>query len=83
MSLHVALSARDLARNCPEADRQEMEGFFDGIERGNQRLGDDVAFSLEWLNSEEITLAWRGRLAHPLAAPLYAFDTPAGVRFLG
>ena len=55
--------ADDLARNCPEADRQEMEAFFHAIERGNQLLGDAVAFSLEWLNSEEITMAWLECLA--------------------
>ena len=55
--------ADGLARNCPEADRQEMEGFFHAIERGNQLLGDAVAFSLEWLNAEEITFAWLECLA--------------------
>ena len=55
--------ADQLARNCPEADRQEMEGLFHAIERGNQLLGDSVAFSLEWLNAEEITFAWLQCLA--------------------
>lgn len=50
--------ADDLARNCPEPDRQEMERLFHAIERGNQLLGDAVAFSLEWANAEEITMAW-------------------------
>ena len=53
----------DLARNCPEADRQEMEGLFHAIEHGNQLLGDSIAFSLEWLNAEEITFAWLECLA--------------------
>ena len=55
--------ADNLARNCPEADRQEMERLFHAIEHGNQLLGDAVAFSLEWLNSEEITFAWLECLA--------------------
>ena len=55
--------ADQLARNCPEADRQEMESLFHAIERGNQLLGDAVAFSLEWLNAEEITFAWLECLA--------------------
>ena len=50
--------ADQLARNCPEADREEMEGLFRAIERGNQLLGDSVAFSLEWLNGEGVTMAW-------------------------
>ena len=55
--------ADDLPRNCPEPDRPEMEGLFHAIERGNQLLGDAVAFSLEWANSEEITFAWLECLA--------------------
>ena len=61
------VSAHDLARNCPEADRQEMEAFFHAIEGGNQLLGDAVAFSLEWSNAEEITFAWLDCLAAFLA----------------
>ena len=59
--------ADGLARNCPEPDRQEMERLFHAIERGNQLLGDSVAFSLEWANSEEITMAWLECLAAFLA----------------
>ena len=55
--------ADDLPRNCPEPDRPEMEGLFHAIERGNQLLGEAVAFSLEWANAEEITFAWLDCLA--------------------
>ena len=59
--------ADGLARNCPEPDRPEMERLFHAIERGNQLLGEAVAFSLEWANAEEITMAWLECLAAFLA----------------
>ena len=40
-----------------------MERLSHAIERANQLLGDSVAFSLEWLNAEEITFAWLECLA--------------------
>ena len=52
-----------LARNCPEPERPEMERLFHAIERGNQLLGDTLAFSLEWANSEDITMGWLECLA--------------------
>ena len=55
--------ADGLARNCPEPDRPEMERLFHAIERGNQLLGEAVAFSLEWANTEDVTMAWLECLA--------------------
>ena len=55
--------ADGLARNCPEPDRPEMERLFHAVERGNQLLGEAVAFSLEWANTEDITMAWLECLA--------------------
>lgn len=52
-----------LAINCPEPERPEMERLFHAIERGNQLLGDALAFSLEWANSEDITMGWLECLA--------------------
>ena len=40
-----------------------MEGLFHAIERGNQLLGEAVAFSPEWANTENVTMAWLECLA--------------------
>ena len=55
--------ADGLARNCPEPDRPEMQRLFHAIERGNQLLGEAVAFSLEWANTEDVTMGWLDCLA--------------------
>ena len=70
--------ADGLARNCPEPDRPEMERLFHAIERGNQLLGEAVALSLEWANTEDVTMAWLEN-ASPPSSPVRECATRADV----
>ena len=55
--------SRTCAATARKPTARKMEDLFHAIERGNQLLGEAVAFSLEWANSEEITMAWLECLA--------------------